>query len=116
MPDDIFTNLQVILKHQIQNFIRELENNENAFDSKFFKKTKRFLSNLFKKTFTNNLFSVAQSLNYFLKQKSSNRETLIYLRRLELLSLFFSKSDEKQNKITNEMISEKNNILLSFRN
>lgn len=114
MPHDIFTKLQLIFKHQIQNLIRELENNQNVFDAKFFKKTKNFLSNLFKKTFTNNLFSVAQSLNYFLKQKSSNRETLIYLRRLELLSLFYSKYVENQNIITSEAVAEKNNILLSL--
>ena len=113
MPHEIFSKLQLIFNHQIQNLIRELENNQNVFDPKLFKRTKNFLSNLFKKTFTNNLFSVAQSLNYFLKKKSSNRETLIYLRRLELLSLFYSKSDENQSAITNEAVTEKKNILLS---
>jgi len=112
MPLEIFFHLQLVLKEQIENFIREVVETPQQIEIKSFKKIKTFLSNLFKKSLTNNLLFLAQTLNKYLKSKSSNRETFFYFTRLDLFMQFFLKSWD--NKILNqELIDEKMNILLS---
>ena len=121
MPYENHVQCENILKSKIEILLEEFNKKQRNI---VFKEKKRFLTNLFKKTITHNFFLVAQILNEFLKNQSSNSLSLYYFNHLEYFLQFFTSNLacldknlpclDKNSQSNDEFISNKTSIILSI--